>query len=276
MSPNTHRCRKKTARTVQADVPSTAPFHDRLWHLCGASLREDKANYFCSAKTKRDSTLCCISVRRQSINKLYNYGLILRQTTAVSAFALLRAQIPPRSLSGRRWEQEDERYSVLLGRWQEKWQHTRRAYGLGVCTRANARALPANLFEKWQKFHTVITQLTAVIWLFLISASRRQMRACAHARCTHARTHVHCSPYPADKSTKIISTYRTSGVLTKQSVFLVVMKLQQQELINTNTGMLETKINARMGVILASKTVSSLLSREPDAPPLLHYGAFLT
>lgn len=141
--------------------------------------------------------------------------------------------------------------------------------------RAQTHTFAANLFEKWRKFHTVITQLTAVILLFLISSSPRQTCAYAHAHCARARTHTpswqkHRNHFNVQLSSK------TSGVSTKQTAFLVVMKLQQQALINTNTGMLETKILAHMGVILASKTVASLLSWERDAPLLLHYGAFLT
>lgn len=69
-----------------------APLHYSPWHLRGTSLREDKANYFLLHQNKTRFNTLLHSVRRQSINKLCNYGLIWRQTTAVSAFGLPRAQ----------------------------------------------------------------------------------------------------------------------------------------------------------------------------------------
>lgn len=51
--------------------------------LRGASLQRDKANYFCSVKNKTRFDTLYHSVRRQSINKQYNYGLISRQTTTM-------------------------------------------------------------------------------------------------------------------------------------------------------------------------------------------------
>lgn len=174
-----------------------------------------------------------------------------------------------------REEMRGRGWKVLCLTWQMTRKMTTRPSRVRPTrVHAHRHTLPTNLFEKWQKFHTVITQLAAVISLFLIRASHRQTTVCVRAAETHAPF------YPADKSTKksfqrTAESYKTSGVSTKQTAFLVVMKLQQPALMNTNTGMLDPKINAHMGVILASKPVRSVLSREPHAPLLLHYGVFL-
>lgn len=65
---------------AQADA-HCAPLLRR--HSRRASLQRDKANYFCSAKNKTRFDTLYHSVRRQSINKQYNYGLISRQTTTM-------------------------------------------------------------------------------------------------------------------------------------------------------------------------------------------------
>lgn len=135
--------------------------------------------------------------------------------------------------------------------------------------RARARARPPDKFV-WKVTEVSHCHYAARCCHFIVSH---------HTRTRAAETHAPF--YTADKSAKKKSfqhtaeSYKTSGVSTKQTAFLVVMKLQQPALMNTNTGMLDPKINAHMGVILASKPVRSVLSREPHAPLLLHYGAFL-
>lgn len=145
-----------------------------------------------------------------------------------------------------------------------------------ACTayaRARAQARPPDKYV-WKVTEVSHCHYAARCCHFIVSH-----QSITHARARAAETHAPF--YPADKSAKKKSfqhtaeSYKTSGVSTKQTAFLVVMKLQQPALMNTNTGMLDPKINAHMGVILASKPVRSVLSREPHAPLLLHYGAFL-
>lgn len=147
--------------------------------------------------------------------------------------------------------------------------------------RARAQAHPPNKFV-WKVTEVSHCHYAARCCHFIVShQSITQTNVCLRARTRAAETHAPF--YPADKSTKkkkksfqhTAESYKTSGVSTKQTAFLVVMKLQQPALMNTNTGMLDPKINAHMGVILASKPVRSVLSREPHAPLLLHYGVFL-
>lgn len=216
MSPNTHQCRNKAvfeqhARTCRHSLhrSATIPALTFVWSIITG--RQSKLFLFRQNKTRFDTLLH--SVRRQSINKLYNYGLILRQTTAVSAFVLLCVQTQPCSLSGRRWEEEDERYSVLLGRWQEKWQHTRRAYGLYVCTRANTHFQQICL--KSDRSFTL--SLHSSLLSFYCFSSEHHTDKCVLTHTHAARTYT-CTllPYPADKSTKIISTYSR---VTKPLVF---------------------------------------------------------
>lgn len=144
--------------------------------------------------------------------------------------------------------------------------------------RARAQAHPPDKFV-WKVTEVSHCHYAARCCHFIVSyQSITQANACVRARARAAETHAPF--YPADKSRKksfqrTAESYKTSGVSTKQTAFLVVMKLQQPPLMNTNTGMLDPKINAHMGVILASKPVRSLLSREPHAPLLLHYAVFL-
>lgn len=56
-----------------------------VWRII--TERQSKLFLFCQNKTRFNTLLH--SVRRQSINKLYNYGLILRQTTIVFASLFL-------------------------------------------------------------------------------------------------------------------------------------------------------------------------------------------
>lgn len=192
MSPNTHRCRKNLC-LKSAHGASRRSLHRSgtlqaltfVWSIITG--RQSKLFLFRQNKTRFNTLLH--SVRRQSINKLYNYGLILRQTTAVSAFVLLCVQTQPCSLSGRRWEEEDERYSVLLGRWQEKWQHTRRAYGLYVCTRANTRSQQICL--KSDRSFTLSLHSSLLSFYCFSSAHHTDKCVLAHTHTarTHARAH---------------------------------------------------------------------------------------
>lgn len=157
----------------------------------------------------------------------------------------------------------------------------RRRVHRNVYTYAHTHTFQTNLFEKWQKFHTVITQLTAVILLFLISTSHKQcvyMHMCPSSRAstyTHVTTHTHrdscIAPIASWQTHKIILTQsertakkqcwkkiKNSCVSTKQTAFLVLMKLQQQALMNTNTDTLDYKDVCSYGVILASETVTSI------------------
>lgn len=67
--------------------------------------------------------------------------------------------------------------------------------------------------------------------------------ACLRARALVHAAEAHTLLYPADKKQqkksfqRAAESYKTSGVSTKQTAFLVVMKLQQPALMNTNTGM---------------------------------------
>lgn len=144
-----------------------------------------------------------------------------------------------------------------------------------ACTayaRARAQARPPDKYV-WKVTEVSHCHYAARCCHFIVSH-----QSITHARALQRHTHrsTQLTKAPKKKSFQhTAESYKTSGVSTKQTAFLVVMKLQQPALMNTNTGMLDPKINAHMGVILASKRVRSVLSREPHAPLLLHYGAFL-
>lgn len=201
MSPNTHRCREKlclnsahgaSRRSLHRSVTLQALTF--VWSIITG--RQSKLFLFLQNKMRFNTLLH--SVRRQSINKLYNYGLILRQTTAVSAFVLLCLQTQACSLSGRRWEEEDERYSVLLGRWQEKWHtHTTRVRLLRV--HARKHTLPANVFESDRSF-TLSLHSSLLSFYCFSSAHHTDKYVLTH---THtARTHAHCSHTQLTKAQK--------------------------------------------------------------------------
>lgn len=88
---------------------------------------------------------------------------------------------------------------------------------LYVCTRANTHTHTPCKFV-WKVTEVSHCHYTAHCCHFIVSHQLiTQTKVCLHARTLHARTHTYTHtythtpfPYPADKSTKIISTY--SGV----------------------------------------------------------------
>lgn len=135
-----------------------------------------------------------------------------------------------------------------------------------------SHTLQTNLFEKWQKSHTVIRQLTTVILVFLISTSHRQkwVHACSH-RDVHTNTHFHYTELTNAQNYFNTKRMHSQGV-TKHLVFLQNKRtffFSSDEALTANANEYKHKYDGdkdvcSYGVILASKTVGSVFSGEQD------------
>lgn len=141
-------------------------------------------------------------------------------------------------LSALRWEEKDERHSVLFGRWQISYTQLVHAF-------TNMQESHADTHSKQMCLKSdrslALSLHSSRLSFYCFSSVTSQRLKCVHAsKHTHTHTHTHeACTVPSRKD-----YFNTTSVNTQQTAFLVLKRLQEKALMNAYIVMMDKRIRA--------------------------------